>query len=511
MSGGSHHRTVAEFQLRRAVCRLRKDCDKQRIIRHLAAKVNQRAVSGGIMAARAKKGTRQKPKSKGRRAAKVRRAKAKARPKARPRPKARKSGAAPSVPEGREGQEGQGRDRGRPRQRRRKAKSRPSTPKAAARAARREVQAGAAQTTGPRPRRQSASVQGRSPSLLWTEAGACCRRTNGWNRPLVPPGASTERMARSGHDELRAELGAAQRKRPQAHGRRCGRQVAGRVRRRRRSAGRRQSHARSGSRGRHRPRARHPVPGRSGAAGRRRSRGARQASLGAGPGLVRGLAARQEGRRRRSAVPGSFRDDVEHPTRRRRRSECPSCRRRSRRPPLSGVTRRACGRTCRARPSSPATRGHSPPVPADRVGAVVRAPPRAFFGRGIQINLHVGVGKHGRPDVAALHHHAAVAAIGALTLARARPGPADGARRRPRPDRFRACESRRSRHARRPTRGCRPPGPLRAPVSPRRLRPAGPARDDRPATPRRGTSRRCPRACTTARRQSCGHGAFARA
>ena len=40
---------------------------------------------------------------------------------------------------------------------------------------------------------------------------------------------------------------------------------------------------------------------------------------------------------------------------------------------------------------------------AERVGRIVRAAPGALLGRGIEIDLHVRVGKHHRPDVAPLH------------------------------------------------------------------------------------------------------------
>jgi hypothetical protein len=46
MPGGGSPRTIAELQLRRAVDVLRTDCDKQRIIRHLAPEVNQRERGG---------------------------------------------------------------------------------------------------------------------------------------------------------------------------------------------------------------------------------------------------------------------------------------------------------------------------------------------------------------------------------------------------------------------------------------------------------------------------------
>ena len=52
--------------------------------------------------------------------------------------------------------------------------------------------------------------------------------------------------------------------------------------------------------------------------------------------------------------------------------------------------------------------------------------------------------------------------------------------------------------------GCHVEDRLAAPVSPRRLRPAGRGRRDRPSTRRRGTSRRCRRAVADSRRQSCG-------
>ena len=48
------------------------------------------------------------------------------------------------------------------------------------------------------------------------------------------------------------------------------------------------------------------------------------------------------------------------------------------------------------------------------MGGVERAAPRAFFRRRIEIDLHVGAGKHHRADVAALHHDRAVDAQRAL-------------------------------------------------------------------------------------------------
>ena len=50
------------------------------------------------------------------------------------------------------------------------------------------------------------------------------------------------------------------------------------------------------------------------------------------------------------------------------------------------------------------------------VRRIAGAPARAFLGRGIQVDLHVGAGKHDRADVAALHDDAAAGAHLALTL-----------------------------------------------------------------------------------------------
>ena len=316
-------RTVAEFQLRRAVCVLRKDCDKQRIIRHLAAKVNQRAGTGGIYGSQSQEqDTRPKPKSKGRKAAKAQAARrAKARPKAAARSQRRSSQAAesPARPQARRRP-----DHARPR-RSRKARPRHGRPCQTTRPKARQIAKGRTapklaaegQTASAHASAEASPRRERSRGPARSEPpGPVRRRTPGTRqRPAPLSGAAQDRMISAAKRSRRIESGARRHTEtsPTLTAGDVDAQVAGRVRGRRRSARRRQPDAGSGSRGRHRQGARHSVSGRSGTAGRRRSRRARPASLGARPGVVRRLAARQEGRRARSAGESpSSSDDGHH-------------------------------------------------------------------------------------------------------------------------------------------------------------------------------------------------------
>ena len=133
--------------------------------------------------------------------------------------------------------------------------------------------------------RQGARRRPRSPA-----SAASCPTTSGCGQAAF----TDDRLissARAGHDELRTPAQSAHRNQPRADGRRHRREVAGRLRGRRRGAGRRQPDARSGPRRRHRQGARRELRRRRGAEGRRRNRRARPASLGARSGLVGRLAA----------------------------------------------------------------------------------------------------------------------------------------------------------------------------------------------------------------------------
>ena len=109
------------------------------------------------------------------------------------------------------------------------------------------------------------------------------------NVPTPPSSLDLDRTpsaARSGRQEMRELDPGAQRDRPRAHRRRRRRELGRCVRRRRRGPRRRQSDPRPGSRRRHRPRPRRRVPGQRRAQGGREDLRARQASLGARPGVV---------------------------------------------------------------------------------------------------------------------------------------------------------------------------------------------------------------------------------
>ena len=76
-------------------------------------------------------------------------------------------------------------------------------------------------------------------------------------------------------------------------------------------------------------------------------------------------------------------------------------------------------------------------LPSEPMGRIRGAPARALFGRRVQIDLHVGVGKHHRADIASFDHDAAV--LAGLALA----------------------SHERSTHARQPRHGCGPAVDLR--------------------------------------------------
>ena len=139
------------------------------------------------MAAKAKKGTKQKTKSKARRAPAVRRARAKARPKAGFRIRRIAAGRRRLV---------------KPKAKPKKAPARAARPKAAkpkaAKPKARTVRPPIRRVAAARPRTLGKPSLDRSRRVLSEDERL--------ETAMVPPSASTERMARSGHDHLKAEL-----------------------------------------------------------------------------------------------------------------------------------------------------------------------------------------------------------------------------------------------------------------------------------------------------------------
>ena len=248
------------------------------------------------MAARAEE-KRHKPQARRRTRPASRQSQAAARAEGRPRPKARRSAAASQAAESRKGPEA-------PNDEDQAAEGRAKGPegqvagpdaKAAIRAARPKSRPRPAADPGPTP---SAEVLPVARPLAKPSLDRSRRLLSEDERlePALVSGRepSTERTARSGHDELKAELGGTTkpvRSSPPAMSTRkwqdayaVGDEAPG-------GDNPTPDQDRVDDIGK---RARHSVPGRSGTAGRRRSRRARQASLGARPGLVRRLAARDK-------------------------------------------------------------------------------------------------------------------------------------------------------------------------------------------------------------------------
>ena len=127
-----------------------------------------------------------------------------------------------------------------------------------------------------------------------------------------------------------------------------------------------------------------------------------------------GIRARRQGCRRR--VPPvrrwAIRTRAAAPSRRQPRSELPSrpaqpafpsYRCRSRPARAGAATPSACGRCDRAPGALARRRSTHDGSRLTACGGIASATPGALFGRGVEIDLHVGVGKHDGADVAAFH------------------------------------------------------------------------------------------------------------
>ena len=163
--------------------------------------------------------------------------------------------------------------------RRKRAGARPRSGAAARRArkpAPKHASAPKAAQAPPRRCRGSTAHGGRSTK-------PCRRRPRRWTWTATarPRGPAAPRSPRQLRERTRAWH--------RHHRRRRRRRCRGRLLHRRRSARRRQPDARSGHRRRHRQGAGRRIPGQRGAEGERQGHRARQAPLGAGPGLVGGL------------------------------------------------------------------------------------------------------------------------------------------------------------------------------------------------------------------------------